>query len=493
MKILYTIIFLVASCVFVLPAKATNTHSADLENGSSQYYSITNASQTNLDITTDFTVEAWMKLESSFSNYEERHIYWRHASTAGINLEIYNDNGTMTVYGYYGTGSTNRFFDANFPFVVDKWYHVAVSCDISAATCIAYVNGTAISTTMTGSGTTIGSVSTDAYVGAGQSSHIREWDGLLDDVRIWSDVRTAAEIANNMAFELDGDEAGLVSWWKFDNDATDENANGNDLTNNNSITYDSTDVGYDDPNSHSIDLELGSSQWLSIADASQTGLEPGSSDFSMEAWIKMESLPESQLSIITKGFADTPSGANFHIEGRVTTGQDRLKLNIAADASDNTVGYGSTDLNQFVGSWIHVAVTVDMSAATMIFYINGIAETTAYTTQAATSQGDNSSPYGIGGSTGYYFDGLIDDVRHWSDIRTATEIANNFTRELDGDEAGLVAYWQLNNDALDLTSNDNDLTENNSPVYDTDVGFRALEEVVVAIIKRAVGIIMFGL
>ena len=41
--------------------------------------------------------------------------------------------------------------------------------------------------------------------------------------------------------------------------------------------------------------------------------------------------------------------------------------------------------------------------------------------------------------------------------------------ELNGDEAGLVGYWKLNNSLLDETSNNNDLTNNNSATFSTTV------------------------
>lgn len=48
--------------VFIFPSLSvsavTNTQSLDLEDGSSQYLSITDASQTSLDITGDITLEA---------------------------------------------------------------------------------------------------------------------------------------------------------------------------------------------------------------------------------------------------------------------------------------------------------------------------------------------------------------------------------------------------------------------------------------------------
>ena len=47
------------------------------------------------------------------------------------------------------------------------------------------------------------------------------------------------------------------------------------------------------------------------------------------------------------------------------------------------------------------------------------------------------------------FDGLIDEVRIWNDKRTSTEISNNYQTQLNGNEAGLVAYWMLNNNAED--------------------------------------------
>jgi Concanavalin A-like lectin/glucanases superfamily len=40
--------------------------------------------------------------------------------------------------------------------------------------------------------------------------------GRVDDVRIWSVVRTAAEISANFQSELSGAPAGLVGNWRFD-------------------------------------------------------------------------------------------------------------------------------------------------------------------------------------------------------------------------------------------------------------------------------------
>jgi|GEM_PF-2407160 len=52
---------------------------------------------------------------------------------------------------------------------------------------------------------------------------------------------------------------------------------------------------------------------------------------------------------------------------------------------------------------------------------------------------------GFPSSGWHYFDGVIDEVRFWSDVRSQSEIQANMHRELDGDEANLVTYYQMSN------------------------------------------------
>jgi hypothetical protein len=62
-------------------------------------------------------------------------------------------------------------------------------------------------------------------------------------------------------------------------------------------------------------------------------------------------------------------------------------------------------------------------------------------------------------------DGYLDDVRVWDDLRSGAEISANYDSELVGDEANLQGYWKLNNDWTDTHANSNDLTPQNSPVF----------------------------
>lgn len=57
-------------------------------------------------------------------------------------------------------------------------------------------------------------------------------DGFLDDLRLWSVCRTQAQIQTNYQRELAGNEANLLSYWKFDISTqwNDTSPNDNDLT-----------------------------------------------------------------------------------------------------------------------------------------------------------------------------------------------------------------------------------------------------------------------
>jgi len=94
--------------------------------------------------------------------------------------------------------------------------------------------------------------------------------------------------------------------------------------------------------------------------------------------------------------------------------------------------------------WHHVAVTV--GNGNMTLYIDGQAiNTTPY--EGITIVPNTRDDVFIASSAGFggrFFDGLIDEIRVWDVARTPAEIADNTTTELTGSEAGLVAYFPMN-------------------------------------------------
>jgi len=69
-----------------------------------------------------------------------------------------------------------------------------------------------------------------ALVAGCSTSPATTWDGELDEVRIWSTVRTAAEIDALRLVEARGDESGLVAAWHFDGNYDDATSNAATLT-----------------------------------------------------------------------------------------------------------------------------------------------------------------------------------------------------------------------------------------------------------------------
>lgn len=129
-----------------------------------------------------------------------------------------------------------------------------------------------------------------------------------------------------------------------------------------------------------------------------------------------------------------------------------------------------------IGWWDRWAVSWEDTTSTAKFYRNGSLIDTK--TGTLTSINNNASQLAIGadfsssGAAQNFYDGLMDDVRVWNDVRTPSELLIYNGQVLTGEDANLIAYYQFENDVTDSqTSGLNDLTAVNSPTYSTDVPF----------------------
>ena len=113
------------------------------------------------------------------------------------------------------------------------------------------------------------------------------------------------------------------------------------------------------------------------------------------------------------------------------------------------------------GKWHHVAVTWHCPTDTIKIYVDGLGRQVTYITQETPSSFANfAQPVLIGTDVwGEDLTGTVSDVRIWTTIRTEQQINENMHRVLAGDEAGLFAYWRLDDwrgdTAYDSTANDN--------------------------------------
>jgi hypothetical protein len=450
-----------------------NTYSLDLEASSSQYASITDASQTGLDITGDITIEAWVKLEqlpttaghamqivskNTVSNSDGYSLVFRNANNK-LRFEFFNSSNAVQV-------DMNAITAAD----VGRWIHLAVTADVSAGASgvTFYKDGAVVGDTdITDTATSIAATSENFVVGSyrGTTNYI---DGFIDEVRVWDDIRTESEIQDNIGTELVGTETNLQGYWKLNNDYTDETSNGNDLTASGSPVF-STDIAFsgelvnvkDDStlatnlvsyweleessgtrvDSHGsndltdnntvgtatgkigegADFELGNSEYLSITEASQSGLDL-TGDHTFAFWYN----PETLLSSGTQTFIDKWLGS----------GNQRAYLYRLDNTSNDGVGYqlsstgsvessGSLDLGTTLstGTFYHIAITYN-TGGVVTAYLNGVK--VDEDTGVATSIFNSSSDVYIGSDTGTgsYMDGVLDETGVWSRTLTAGEVSN---------------------------------------------------------------------
>lgn len=123
------------------------------------------------------------------------------------------------------------------------WHHVAMTYNSATSTMVFYIDGEVINSFGASNLNTINQnlrIGTISVPSSGEN-----YVGSLDEVRIWNDARTQAEIRANMHLTLKGDEADLVSYYQFNNDdaVTTPNGvkdaiNGNDGTTVNMVAAD---------------------------------------------------------------------------------------------------------------------------------------------------------------------------------------------------------------------------------------------------------------
>ena len=157
--------------------------------------------------------------------------YWYKGSALNSPVRFQDDSGNYVVAGWSGTsfiissdgGSGNGLsFESEDVISDGQWHHVAMTWQRNTANGFAlYLDGRLYASRDSADVTlpTIVGNNNYANLGALHSNTSSSWseflNGSLDEVRIWSDVRTAEEITDNMYTELAGNEANLLAYYDF--------------------------------------------------------------------------------------------------------------------------------------------------------------------------------------------------------------------------------------------------------------------------------------
>ena len=188
-------------------------------NGSQQHYST--ASAVAVGTNSDWTIEGWMKRDNGTSGnqvFVELRVDGSNANRVFVNVDT--DDIQLLIWSNGGSGAEITTVGAGLN--DGKWHHIA--CTYDSTTAQIFIDGK-----LTASGVlNKAQDNTDdriINVGANVGTYANEFTGAIDEVRIWSDVRTETEIRANMFSEVSSGD-GLVQNWRF-NEGTGDTAAAN--------------------------------------------------------------------------------------------------------------------------------------------------------------------------------------------------------------------------------------------------------------------------
>ncbi|HRH22459.1 MAG TPA: SpvB/TcaC N-terminal domain-containing protein [Candidatus Paceibacterota bacterium] len=240
-----------------------NFRSTDLELSSSQFWSIADASQTGLDMSTVLTFSAWIKPESFDNGTIQTLVHKGDASQESYKLYMYNAGGTHMMFfrpSSSGAYEETLAWTLGSTIPTGAWTHVVFTWTGSGSVGELWINGVSQGT-QTGSVTSLYNSARKLAIGAMlETDSVSTYyvDGLMDDVRIWSRKLTSTEIGNFYSDPYNfSNGSSLQGWWKLDSNGQDSSGNANHLTNNNGATF-STDVAVSQSAPSSLYLYSGS-------------------------------------------------------------------------------------------------------------------------------------------------------------------------------------------------------------------------------------------
>jgi len=168
----------------------------------------------------DFTVECWMKVnsvfddEAFFSNKD-----WSSGTNTGIVFDV-QDNGNNMKFNFKDNVNPRKDLTVAVQVLNRDWFHFAGTYK-RGGYFVVYINGQAkdslnvssITSSFAGSYTyKLGQDGTGNYTWNGGNPR---YNGKIDELRIWSEVRTAQQIQDNMCHSLTGNEPNLYAYYNF--------------------------------------------------------------------------------------------------------------------------------------------------------------------------------------------------------------------------------------------------------------------------------------
>ena len=145
----------------------------------------------------------------------------------------------------------------------------------------------------------------------------------------------------------------------------------------------------------------------------------------LEAWVKAAATPSNDGQIIAK--SDSASG--WQLKTTADAGPQNFNVTVTNSSGARTKRFSNTA--RALNTWYHVAGVYDASGRTLTIYINGVLENGTLQGTVPTANLNAAVNANIGRRTGgYYFNGIIDEIRIYNRALSATEVQSDMNTPL---------------------------------------------------------------
>jgi concanavalin A-like lectin/glucanase superfamily protein/uncharacterized protein DUF2341 len=386
----------------------------------------------DLDILDTITIEAWINPQSTAPGLG---IISKRTSTENQgNWTLRFDSGGTGKLEFRVWDSSSDSDDTDSTSVINtnEWTHVAVSFDDSSNETNFYINGKHDRT----HNITYDLADTAENVLIGDDGQAGEYQGFIDEVKIYPYVRSAAEIKQDAMLPgtVEGSAAsfgspstahlnkGLVGYWKMDEASWDGSAD--EVIDSSGNEFHGQAVGTTEPTTATGKFGKGG-EFDGIDNTVNLGNPTALQAFdtiTLSAWVNTDIADSSNYIFISKD-----SDAYYLA---ITNGNVRFR---SLDLSSDTTT-GETTLS--TDTWYHLAATYD--GKTVKVYVNGEIDDTEVSS-GSMSDGSNDVQIGSFTGTGNFFNGTIDEVRIYNRALSPQEI-----KDLYNWAPGPIIHYQLN-------------------------------------------------
>ena len=362
--------------------------------------------------TSGFTYIAWARMQSSSASW--RTLYRASPSDHAIIIE----QGSNRLGMYDNTASA--FFPCGYNDVsslADVWVQWSVTGDSSGQTF--YINAQQV-------GTTTQTAAGNSHWYTGGIGNTQDF-GYIANMELYTTILTQEQILQNYYNQLSKFTtpsivtSNLVFWYDPNNSVS-YPGSGSTVTNlaNTSLAETLTNVTYTSP----YFTYNGSNATASVADNAL--LEPGTGDFTLEAWVYYSAITGSSRCIMSKTDGGNSADWSYGLRTQ-TTGLTYMEV------GNGTTTVTSPTFTASTGQWYHiVGVWTNVASNSIALYVNGVSQGSNSHSFTSVKNSTHALSFGSfdGGATfGQWFNGRMGITRMYSAALTGSQVLQNYNAD----------------------------------------------------------------